>query len=200
MRPPDIAIRSGAWLLRVLLSTVASLPNQLDAQSQWEAADKAVVRYSPSRFASLPAAVRSDLEARGCRIPQISSDLSEGGLHNVIKGAFTGQGKRDWAVLCSIRHTSRVLIYGDGRVPAADSLAKAPDRDHLQTLRGGRPGYSRRIGRADAEHIRRMAAEFNGPSPPPILDHEGIEDIFVGKASTIFYFDRGRWLQLQGID
>jgi hypothetical protein len=40
---------------------------------------------------------------------------------------------------------------------------------------------------------------YGGPKPPP-LDHEGISDIFIGKASVVWYWYRDRWLKLQGAD
>lgn len=40
---------------------------------------------------------------------------------------------------------------------------------------------------------------YGGPEPPPI-DHQGIDDAFLEKASTTWYYDGGRWLQLQGAD
>jgi hypothetical protein len=32
------------------------------------------------------------------------------------------------------------------------------------------------------------------------MDHQGIDDAFVGKASVALYFYRGMWLQLSGAD
>ena len=40
---------------------------------------------------------------------------------------------------------------------------------------------------------------YGGPKPPP-LDHDGINDMFVGKASVVWYRYQGRWLQLTGAD
>jgi hypothetical protein len=35
---------------------------------------------------------------------------------------------------------------------------------------------------------------------PPRIDHKGIDDAFVGKASEVHYYYRGKWLELQGAD
>jgi hypothetical protein len=40
---------------------------------------------------------------------------------------------------------------------------------------------------------------YGGPKPPPI-DHQGIDDAFLEKASVTFYFHKGNWLQLTGAD
>jgi hypothetical protein len=40
---------------------------------------------------------------------------------------------------------------------------------------------------------------YGGPQPPPI-DHHGIDDAFLEKASITWYFNNGKWLRLQGAD
>jgi len=40
---------------------------------------------------------------------------------------------------------------------------------------------------------------YGGPEPPPI-EHQGIDDAFLGKASITWYFHKGKWLRLQGAD
>jgi hypothetical protein len=65
---------------------------------------------------------------------------------------------------------------------------------------GGRVvGYSRALGVAQPGIHREHYDAYGGPKPPPI-DHDGIGDIFVEKASVVWYWYRGRWLQLQGAD
>jgi hypothetical protein len=168
-------------------------------QDRWDRANAETVRLMPGRFPELPAPIRDDLEARSCTIPQVSSELGVRQPHNVVMGDFLGLGRRAVAVLCSIRDTSRILVYAhDGHAPV-DSLAKAADRLVLQGLGNGAAGYSRLVGAADTAYIRRLALYFNAPLPAR-LDHQGIEDAFVEKGSVIHYFDAGRWLRLQGID
>lgn len=191
-------IRPRAILL--LACAVALSATGLGAQDEWARADSLTVRLAPSRFATLPAAVRDNLERRGCRIPQVRESTTEPALHNVVRGAFTGPTRLDWAVLCSVRDTSQILIYHNGASAPADSLARAADRDFLQGIGGGRIGFSRKITVASAAYIREHAAAYRGPDPPPVLDHLGIDDAFVGKVSVIYYFFRGKWLALQGAD
>jgi hypothetical protein len=39
-----------------------------------------------------------------------------------------------------------------------------------------------------------------GGLKPARIDHQGINDYFVDKGSTVHYFYRGKWLQLIGSD
>ena len=79
-------------------------------------------------------------------------------------------------------------------------LARQPDRNYLQNVGpGGVIGFSRALGVADPKFIREHHEWYGGPEPPP-LDHDGINDMFVGKASVVWYRHAGRWLQLTGAD
>lgn len=184
------------WSLLIFALTSTSLR----AQSDWVRANAAVVRLAPSRFPTLPTAVRADLERRTCRIPQSGFTADAKDPHNVLRGAFTARGRVDWAVLCSVRDSSQILIYHDGTASPSDSLAKSADFDFLQGLGEGRIGFSRRISIATAASIRDHAKAYEGPKPPSVLDHVGIDDAFQGKASVILYWFGGKWLALQGAD
>jgi hypothetical protein len=84
-------------------------------QSPWAGFDTGRLLLPPSAYPNLPTEVSSDLVRRGCRIPQASgpdvaaSDQSH--PNNVLVGPFVGRRTRDWAVLCSIADTSRILVY-----------------------------------------------------------------------------------------
>jgi len=45
----------------------------------------------------------------------------------------------------------------------------------------------------------RHFSPYGGPTPPQI-DHQGIDDAFIEKASVTWYFDGGSWLKLTGAD
>lgn len=156
-----------------------------------------IPKLAPTDFSDLPPAVARDLERQGCRIPQSEAWTEP---HNVITGRFTHSTSTDIAVICSIRDTSRVLVYRSGRVPAADSLVIAADTDFLQGDGSGGMEYSQVIVRAEPNAIRRYRAEYRGPELPEPLDHDGIEHIFVGKASVIRYWNGHKWLALHGAD
>jgi hypothetical protein len=178
------------------LLALLTLSHTLLAQAQSARADSAIVRLPPSAFRRLPAPVRRRLEQRGCTVPQVYSDRHPG---NVVSGHFASRARTDWAILCSVNHISRIMVFWAGR-DSVTELAAAPDADYLQGLgHGSAVGYSRAIGVAHPDQIRREAAAFGG-GLPPVLDHDGLEDAFVEKASVIRYYYRGRWLELQGAD
>ncbi len=165
-------------------------------RDRWDSANAATVRLAPAAFPQLPTAIRVDLERRGCRIPQVPLDTVPG---NVVSGSFRERGKTDWAVLCSRDDTSRILVYWSGSSEAPDTLAASGDRTWLQQGLGPGIGFSRAIGVASPAYIREHFERYGGPTPPA-LDHDGINDIFVEKASTVLYWHQGRWLMLTGAD
>lgn len=144
-------------------------------------------QLAPSAFPELPQNLRRELERRGCMIPQVAEHPRP---HNVIRGQFARPGQTDWAVLCSVGPVSTILVFWSGseRNPAA--LAAIPDADRL---------YSREIRAVGRQFILQHFQAHGGPKPPPI-DHQAIDDAFVGKASVVFYWHRGKWLELTGAD
>ncbi len=138
---------------------------------------------APSQFRELPQNLRSELERRGCMIP-LDLPLSS----NVVRGQFERPGEFDWAVLCSRRRVTRLLVFWKGSGSNVTELVKIPD-EYASNW------YIRKVGRA---FIMRHYQAYGGPEPPPI-DHEAIES-GNDHASTVFYRYRGKWLHLQGAD
>ena len=170
------------------------------AQRDWQArAEEAIgkIRRLPvEAFPELPAAVAGVLRARNCRVPQ---PTPEGAPRNVIRGEFFAQGEAGWAVLCSVNNSTALLAFRNDRDTNPDTVATREDRHYLQGLDGNRIGYSREITAASRDFIMRHYRAFGGPEPPPI-HHHGVDDAFLGKASTTWYFYQGKWTQLQGAD
>lgn len=186
------------WLM-LCFATVAGLAfAQLpsDLQRLFETADRQTIRLSPAAFPELPKKLRAELQRRGCTIPQLSGVE---GQRNVIKGEFAKSGQTDWAVLCSIGRVSSILVFWNASEINPARIAEMKDIDLLQGAGGDKIVYSREITAVGKAAIGKYHAGFGGPQPPPI-DHQGIEDAFVGKASVVNYFYRGKWLQLQGAD
>ncbi len=48
-------------------------------------------------------------------------------------------------------------------------------------------------------YIIKYYAAYGGLKPVP-MDHQGIDDAFIGKASEVLYLYRGTWLRLTGAD
>ena len=166
-------------------------------QDKWAVADSATLRLPPAAFSQLPKNIVQYLRVRGCTIPQtyLSSEP-----HNVISGEFARRGQTDWAALCSRNGESSILVFWRGSTKSVAEIAKTPDRGFLQTItEGGKIGFSRMIEAVDSGYIIKHYEAYGGPKPPPI-NHEGIDDAYVEKASVVRYYYRGRWLELQGAD
>ena len=152
-------------------------------------------RLRPSAFTTLAEPIQQDLAQRGCLVPQTFPDSLP---HNVVRGQFTSREQVDIAVLCLRDTTSVILVY---RAGLADSVVEVAPRTHVRAELSttGSFTFSRAIGVADSAFIWSRFEAYGGPRPPT-LDHHGINDIFPGKGSVVWYWHRGRWLQLQGSD
>jgi hypothetical protein len=170
------------------------------AQRDWQArAAEAIgkIRRLPMEaFPQLPTAVAAVLRARNCRVPQ---PTPEGAPRNVIRGDFFAKGEAGWAVFCSANNATALLAFRNDRDTNPDTVNTSEDRSDLQVLDGDRTGYSREITAVGRDFIMRHYRAYGGPEPPPI-DHHGIDDAFLEKASVTWYFYRGKWLRLQGAD
>ena len=182
-------------LTMVVLSSVA-VQGQREADG-WKLADAATVRLSPQSFHQLPRIIIRNLQNRGCTIPQ---EFGNSEPHNVVSGEFITRGQRDWAVLCSRKRSSSILVFWSGSVRKVSAIAPSPDIGFLQTIDGGGSiGFSRAIGAVGRDYILKHYHEYGGPKPPKI-DHEGINDAYVEKGSVVHYYYLGKWLELQGAD
>jgi hypothetical protein len=181
----------------LLVSVLGTSARGPVVMQNWEQADAATVRLTPAAFAGMGADLREALERRGCLVPQSFSNPVP---HNIVRGRFTSAAQLDIAVLCSRQRASAILVFRGGSAALVAELAGRPDADFLQVVGSGAVvGYSRALGVADPTFIQQHHERYGGPKPPP-LDHDGINDIFVGKASVVWYWHNGRWLQLQGAD
>jgi hypothetical protein len=162
----------------------------------FQEAERHIIRLPPTAFLRLPIAVVQELQRRGCTIPQEGFSKTP---NNVISGQFARRGQIDWAVLCSVMNVSSILVFwnGSGRNPA--ELAGVEDKIYLQSLEGDEIGFSRSISAVGKDYITQHYQAYGGLKPPPI-DHQGINDAFLEKASIVQYFFAGKWLQLAGAD
>lgn len=155
----------------------------------FQRADRGTVRLHPSEFSELPSALRTELERRGCTIPQPYN--AHGEKQNVVSGQFTSSKETDWAVLCSRNGKSAVLLFHGGRPGQGDETGEEPDMDYLQVV-GRQIGYCRRITKATADTVRRYGGRE--------VDHDGLEDSFLEKGSVIWFVKDDKWLKLSGSD
>ena len=166
------------------------------APQDWDAADAATTRLSPSAVASLPPAVRKELESRGCTIPQPFSAATPA---NALRGRFMSRNQTDWAVLCSRQRKSSILVFSNASALTVSELASQDDIASLQSLGNGAIGFSREIQVANPKTIAELSRRAGEPPPSP-LDHDGINDAFIDKASRIWFWDGKRWIELAGSD
>jgi len=183
-----------AALFVTITPIFAQLPE--DQKRQFDEAERRIVRLPPSAFPELPRNVVSELQRRGCSIPQEAFTKKP---HNVIKGQFARPGQLDWAVLCSIKGVSTILVFWNGSEKNPAGIAPMEDRNFLQGITATEIGYSRGIGPVGSDVIMRHYNAYGGPKPPPI-DHQGIDNAFIEKGSETWYFHGGKWLKLTGSD
>ena len=183
-------------MLVSLPSAIAPYQLAKEATGKFREADLQVTRLEPSAFPELPGNIRQELERRGCTIPQVWEDRKP---HNVIRGEFTRNGQTDWAVLCSVNRVSSILIFRNGSEQNPSELAREADIEKLQGVGADVIRYSRAISSVGRHFILDHNRSYGGLKPPAI-DHQGINDAFVGKASVVHYFHAAKWLQLTGAD
>src|SRR5437773_4814742 len=70
-----------------------------------------ITRLSPAAVPELPANLVQELQRRQCTIPQEAVQKKP---NNVIKGEFARPGQTDWAVLCSVKSVSTILLFWNG--------------------------------------------------------------------------------------
>ena len=116
-----------------------------------------------------------------------------------MKGEFAKPGQTDWAVLCSVGGISSILVFWNSSEVNSAEIEKMKDIDRLQSWVNDRMVYSRAITPVGRKYIMEHYNAYDRVKPPPI-DHQGIDDAFVGKASVVLYFYQGKWLHLTGAD
>jgi hypothetical protein len=186
----------GLFVVAVVMTMPIAAGSQLPSRDAWTEADRATIRLDPERFTELPRSLQIELRRRGCSIPQ---PFGNGPQQNVIRGSFIRAGQVDWAALCSRERRSAILIFRNGNPGAIVELARRADAGFLEEVGANKIGFSRTISVASAEFILQHHEWYGGPVPPS-LTHVGINDAFLEKASVVWYWHRGRWLQLTGSD
>jgi hypothetical protein len=187
-----VRIRRIVILICLLVSCLraSSIIEAQLTRADWRRADEMVVRLNPSDFPNLPPELRTELEHRGCTIPQPYN--AGGQKKNVITGAFTSPVQNDWAVLCSHEKLSAILVFPGGRSNQVAKLAEEPDSQYLQVVSSGSEiGYSRLLAVATAEVVRQHFAHG---------DHDGIENTFLQKSSVVWYRSGGKWKRIPVAD
>ncbi len=166
-----------------------------EALSTWQRAERAIVRLSPSAFPIAPKNIRDELARRKCLIPQPYGAL---GPVNIIQGELKEKGQKDWAVLCSVSGRSSILIFWDGSTNDIAEIDASFDESWLQCFGDGKIGFSRWIQIAGSNRIS-MYLQNQGVSDFQV-SHDGLEDVFTEKASTVYYYKNGKLMEIAGAD
>jgi len=167
-----------------------------EANAEWAIVDRTITYLPPSTFTELPMNVVRFLQDGGYSIPQAYHIRKP---HNVIRGEFRKKGCKDLAALCSRKGFSSIIIFWSGSVKDFSEISKSSDKAWLQGRGDGKEAYSRAISVVGKDYIVEHYRRYGGPKPPPI-DHQGIDEAFVCKASWVHYLYNGKWLRLTGAD
>jgi hypothetical protein len=184
------------WVGAAALLVAAGAAGQIPPAADWDRADAETVRLAPGKVDGLPLPIRQGLAQLGCTIPQV---FGSGRPGNFVTGRFSSPSQTDVAVLCSRNRMSSILVFAQGSPHPIAEFAEKPDKNFLQDIGNGRIGFSRLLGVAHPQAIRDYYAAYGGPELPP-LDHDGVEESFLEKASIVWYSHEGMWLQLTGAD
>ena len=87
-------------------------------------------------------------------------------------------------------------MFRGGRADHVQELASRPDEDFLQGS-GGAIVFSRAIRAASPLLIRELQESFDGKAGR-LLTHAGVEDMFYGKGSVVWYWHGGKWVVVAG--
>ena len=147
------------------------------------------IRLLPlASFPGIPDAVRAELEARSCMVPQTYEAKQP---ENVIHGAFQQKGSTDWAVLCSAKDASSLLVFFADRPHAPFTLASGKDSQWIAVTPGGQVrGFAWGIDAIGPAEISQQVH-----ADPSAFDHDGVDDQFIERTSTIHYCCKsGGWV------
>jgi len=188
-----------AAILTIFFAVAAAGPQQNEQVEQGQIPSKGggnlpykIARLAPAAFTQLPAAVRAELEKRGCLVPQTFRASQP---ENAISGAFREAGTADWAVLCSREGYSSILVFWKASAESVAEVGRRKDtEDLLASESQDTARYARFLSAASPDWIRRK--KHNKKVGP--LEHDGIEDGLLGQGSLIHYFRGGDWVELEG--
>jgi hypothetical protein len=150
------------------------------------------IRHLPvSSFPELPAAVASELNKRGCLIPQTYEAKRP---ENVIHASLERAGSGDWAVLCSAQgEVSLLVFFGSGFASGGPvTLAKKQELACLTAQDAtGRLGFDWGIDPASPKQVH--DAQTGMAHRPPTLDHDCLAESQVDGKTIYHLYRNGSW-------
>lgn len=193
-------------LMKVLRGWLAEPPPQAASVTPRDTTGPPFALLAPDSIPGLPAAVRTELNRRGCLIPQ---EYENPRPNNIVRGSFGAVGQVDWAARCWRDQRSSILVIWGGRAWCPETIRERSDPISSWMRTHGRGFYESALARADSTRIANievygpdeLAADSVGETPAAAWrGYDGIEDIFLEKGSNVWYCMRGRWVNLGGAD
>jgi hypothetical protein len=153
-----------------------------------------LIRHLPvSSFPDLPAAIKEQLDLRGCLIPQTYEAHRP---ENVVHASLEQPGSSDWAVLCSAQGTVSLLVFFGNGSSQSFTLASAPETERLQTHDlSGVLGFNWGIDPASPQEVH--DAQLGMRHPPPRLDHDALADTLVDRHTVYHFYLKSAWIVLE---
>jgi hypothetical protein len=90
-------------------------------------------------------------------------------------------------------------VFRDDAGTSPEEIAAGTDSSYVGGAANGEVFYHREIRAVGNDFIVGHYRAYGGPKPPPV-QHQAIDDAFLEKASVVWYWHNGGWLQLQGAD
>jgi hypothetical protein len=153
-----------------------------------------LIRHLPlSSFPDLPAAIRAQLNLRGCLIPQTYEAHRP---ENVVHASLERPGSSDWAVLCFAQGTVSLLVFFGNGSSQPYTLASAPETARLQTHDlSGVLGFNWGIDPASPQDVH--DAQLGMRRPPPRIDHDALADTLVDRRTVYHFYLKSAWIVLE---
>ncbi len=163
-----------------------------------EKADKNTIRLVPEAFPQLPDPIIRDLKSRRCSIPQ---PWESSRPSNVVSGELKVSGQTDWAILCSVKGKSSVLVYWGALVDQVEEIpgTQISDRKWIRGVAENKVGFSRLItltkdGFLFDHHEYYPQAAIN------YVNSNGIVGNYSTQASTVHYWHENQWERMTAND
>lgn len=152
-----------------------------------------MIRHLPvSSYPDLPQAIRTELETRGCLIPQTYEAHKP---ENVVRASLEKNGSADWAALCSVNGTASIMVFFDSAPSRPFVLASGPETEHLQrNTATGVFGFNWAIDPASPQRLHDAATGRR--SRPPILDHDALADSVIDRRTAYHFYADNVWTLL----
>lgn len=145
-------------------------------------------RLPVSSFPQLPAWIQTELNQRGCLIPQTYQAY---GPENVVHGSLERSGSSDWAVLCSARGTVSLLVFfGDSAQPTVLDSALETERLEISGP-SGVLGFDWGIDPATPAQVQQAEADIT--PRPPLLDHDALAVTTINRNTVYHYYAKNAW-------